>query len=108
MRFLSFNQNHNSFDIINNKEYTGFTLLAASFYDKYYQRQIPTLIVTNTIWWIPFYNEFNKTDVEVVIQQFLKDFEVVVNKDEKQHLITTVFNDLVIQKKYHKLGGIIK
>ena len=104
MPYLRFNQDHNSFDIMNNKEYSGFTLLAVYFYDKVYQRHIPTLKVVNTMWWVPFYNDFNKSDVEVVIQQFLKDFEIVVNEDERSHLITTLFNDLVIQQKYHILG----
>lgn len=100
MPYLSFNQNNNTFDVINNKEFTGFTLFATSLYDKDCQREIPTLKVANSVWWIPFYDDFNKMDVEVVIQQFLKDFEIVVNEDERSHLITTLFNDLV-QQKYH-------
>lgn len=97
MPYLSFNQNNNTFDIINNKEFTGFTLYATSLYDKDCQRDIPTLKVANTIWWVPFYSNFTKNDVDVVVQQFLKDFEVLVSEDEKQHLISTLFNDLIQQ-----------
>lgn len=85
----------NLFEIIDdNNEYSGHTFFATKLFDHEVEDFIPVLQVTGTIWVAPFYDGVDENKVKKAINNFITDFDIVIDNQQLEFLINTIYTEL--------------